>query len=188
MNVGCLDFLKKKKFDESFFILYGNEPVCIYKSKEHIIQSHFSNLEFKRINLDLEDKDFFEILNETTMSQDMFASGKIIFFNFSKNRFNKEIRERIQLISNHDANILSVLEITDVKQSTLKKDVLSKLSKGMFVDCSEPSEKEIFECFEHFRLVIYKTILKSMFDVPENWEGTDEKFSRLVRKKTQRNI
>jgi len=145
MNVGCLDFLQKKKFDESFFILYGNEPVCIYKSKEHIIQSHFSNLEFKRINLDLEDKDFFEILNETTMSQDMFASGKIIFFNFSKNRFNKEIRERIQLISNHDANILSVLEITDVKQSTLKKDVLSKLSKGMFVDCSEPSEKEIFE-------------------------------------------
>ena len=47
------------------------------------------------------------------------------------------------------------------------------------------SEKEILECFEHFRLVIYKTILKSIFDVPENWEGTDKQFSRIVWRKTK---
>ena len=145
MNTSCLDFLQKKELDKGFYILYGDEPACIYKSKEHIIQSNFLNSEFTRINLDLEDDDFIEILNEATMSQDMFASGKIIFFKFSKNRLNKEIREKIELISNHEADIVSVLEISEVKVSTLKKDLFSKLSRGMLIDCSEPSEKEIFE-------------------------------------------
>ena len=144
MNTSCLDFLQKKELDKGFYILYGDEPACIYKSKEHIIQSNFLNSEFTRINLDLEDDDFIEILNEAKMSQDMFASGKIIFFKFSKNRLNKEIREKIELISNHEADIVSVLEISEVKVSTLKKDLFSKLSRGMLIDCSEPSEKEIF--------------------------------------------
>ena len=145
MNTSCLDFLQKKELDKGFYILYGDEPACIYKSKEHIIRSNFLNSEFIRINLDLEDDDFIEILNEAKMSQDMFASGKIIFFKFSKNRLNKEIREKIELISNHEADIISVLEISEVKVSTLKKDLFSKLSRGMLIDCSEPSEKEIFE-------------------------------------------
>ena len=144
MNTSCLDFLQKKELDKDFYMLYGNEPACIFKSKEHIIQCNFLNSEFTRINLDLEDDDFIEILNEATMSQDMFASGKIIFFKFSKNRLNKEIREKIELISNHEADIISVLEISEVKVSTLKKDLFSKLSRGMLIDCSEPSEKEIF--------------------------------------------
>ena len=144
MNTSCLDFLQKKELDKGFYILYGDEPACIFKSKEHIIQSNFLNSEFTRINLDLEDDDFIEILNEVTMSQDMFASGKIIFFKFSKNRLNKEIREKIELISNHEADIVSVLEISEVKVSTLRKELFSKLSRGMLIDCSEPSEKEIF--------------------------------------------
>ena len=144
MNTSCLDFLQKNELDKGFYILYGDEPACIYKSKEHIIQSNFLNSEFTRINLDLEDDDFIEILNEATMSQDMFASGKIIFFKFSKNRLNKEIREKIELISNHEADIVSVLEISEVKVSTLRKELFSKLSRGMLIDCSEPSEKEIF--------------------------------------------
>ena len=144
MNTSCLDFLQKKELDQSFYMLYGDEPACIFKSKEHIIQCNFLNSEFTRINLDLEDDNFNEILNEATMSQDMFASGKIIFFKFSKNRLNKEIREKIELISNHEADIVSVLEISEVKVSTLKKELFSKLSKGMLIDCSEPSEKEIF--------------------------------------------
>tara|TARA_S200000501_G_scaffold167870_1_gene158148 strand:- start:432 stop:1382 length:951 start_codon:yes stop_codon:yes gene_type:complete len=144
MNTSCLDFLQKKEFDKGFYMLYGDEPACIFKSKEHIIQCNFLNSEFIRINLDLEDDDFIEILNEATTSQDMFASGKIIFFKFSKNRLNKEIREKIELISNHEADIVSVLEISEVKVSTLKKDLFSKLSRGMLIDCSEPSEKEIF--------------------------------------------
>ena len=144
MNTSCLDFLQKKELDKGFYMLYGDEPACIFKSKEHIIQCNFLNSEFTRINLDLEDDDFIEIFNETTMSQDMFASGKIIFFKFSKNRLNKEIREKIELISNHEADILSVLEISEVKVSTLKKELFSKLSSGMLIDCSEPSEKEIF--------------------------------------------
>ena len=144
MNASCLDFLQKKELDKGFYILYGDEPACIFKSKEHIIQSNFLNSEFTRINLDLEDDDFIEILNEVTMSQDMFASGKIIFFKFSKNRLNKEIREKIELISNHEADIVSVLEISEVKVSTLRKELFSKLSRGMLIDCSEPSEKEIF--------------------------------------------
>ena len=144
MNTSCLDFLQKKELDKGFYILYGDEPACIYKSKEHIIQSNFLNSEFTRINLDLEDDDFIEILNEAKMSQDMFASGKIIFFKFSKNRLNKEIREKIELISNHEADIVSVLEISEVKVSTLRKELFSKLSRGMLIDCSEPSEKGIF--------------------------------------------
>ena len=144
MNTSCLDFLQKKELDKDFYMLYGNEPACIFKSKEHIIQCNFLNSEFTRINLDLEDDDFIEILNEATMSQDMFASGKIIFFKFSKNRLNKEIREKIELISNHEADIVSVLEISEVKVSTLKKELFSKLSRGILIDCSEPSEKEIF--------------------------------------------
>ena len=144
MNTSCLDFLQKKELDKGFYMLYGDEPACIFKSKKHIIQCNFLNSEFTRINLDLEDDDFIEILNEATMSQDMFASGKIIFFKFSKNRLNKEIREKIELISNHEADIVSVLEISEVKVSTLKKDLFSKLSRGMLIDCSEPSEKEIF--------------------------------------------
>ena len=144
MNTSCLDFLQKKELDKGFYILYGDVPACIFKSKEHIIQCNFLNSEFTRINLDLEDDDFIEILNEATMSQDMFASGKIIFFKFSKNRLNKEIREKIELISNHEADIVSVLEISEVKVSTLRKDLFSKLSRGMLIDCSEPSEKEIF--------------------------------------------
>ena len=144
MNTSCLDFLQKKELDKGFYMLYGDEPACIFKSKEHIIQCNFLNSEFTRKNLDLEDDDFIEILNEATMSQDMFASGKIIFFKFSKNRLNKEIREKIELISNHEADIVSVLEISEVKVSTLKKELFSKLSKGMLIDCSEPSEKEIF--------------------------------------------
>ena len=145
MNTSCLEFLQKKELDKGFYVLYGDVPACIFKSKEHIIQSKFLNSEFTRINLDLEDDDFIEILNEAKMSQDMFASGKIIFFKFSKNRLNKEIREKIELISNHEADIVSVLEISEVKVSTLKKDLFSKLSRGMLIDCSEPSEKEIFE-------------------------------------------
>ena len=144
MNTSCLDFLQKKESDKGFYMLYGDEPACIFKSKEHIIQCNFLNSEFTRINLDLEDDDFIEILNEATMSQDMFASGKIIFFKFSKNRLNKEIREKIELISNHEADIVSVLEISEVKVSTLRKELFSKLSRGMLIDCSEPSEKEIF--------------------------------------------
>ena len=144
MNTSCLDFLQKKELDKGFYMLYGDEPACIFKSKEHIIQCNFLNSEFTRINLDLEDDDFIEILNEATMSQDMFASGKIIFFKFSKNRLNKEIREKIELISNHEADIVSVLEISEVKVSTLRKELFSKLSSGMLIDCSEPSEKEIF--------------------------------------------
>ena len=144
MNTSCLDFLQKKELDKGFYMLYGDEPACIFKSKEHIIQCNFLNSEFTRINLDLEDDDFIEILNEAKMSQDMFASGKIIFFKFSKNRLNKEIREKIELISNHEADIVSVLEISEVKVSTLKKDLFSKLSRGMLIDCSEPSKKEIF--------------------------------------------
>ena len=144
MNTSCLDFLQKKQLDKGFYILYGDEPACIFKSKEHIIQCNFLNSEFTRKNLDLEDDDFIEILNEATMSQDMFASGKIIFFKFSKNRLNKEIREKIELISNHEADIISVLEISEVKVSTLRKELFSKLSRGMLIDCSEPSEKEIF--------------------------------------------
>ena len=144
MNTSCLDFLQKKELDKGFYILYGDEPACIFKSKEHIIQCNFFNSEFTRINLDLEDDDFIEILNEAKMSQDMFASGKIIFFKFSKNRLNKEIREKIELISNHEADIVSVLEISEVKVSTLRKELFSKLSRGMLIDCSEPSEKEIF--------------------------------------------
>ena len=144
MNTSCLDFLQKKELDKGFNILYGDEPACIFKSKEHIIQCNFLNSEFTRINLDLEDDDFIEILNEATMSQDMFASGKIIFFKFSKNRLNKEIREKIELISNHEADIVSVLEISEVKVSTLRKELFSILSRGMLIDCSEPSEKEIF--------------------------------------------
>ena len=144
MNTSCRDFLQKKELDKGFYILYGDEPACIFKSKEHIIQCNFLNSEFTRINLDLEDDDFIEILNEATMSQDMFASGKIIFFKFSKNRLNKEIREKIELISNHEADIVSVLEISEVKVSTLRKELFSKLSRGMLIDCSEPSEKEIF--------------------------------------------
>ena len=144
MNTSCLDFLQKKELEKGFYMLYGDEPACIFKSKEHIIQCSFLNSEFTRINLDLEDDDFIEILNEATMSQDMFASGKIIFSKFSKNRLNKEIMEKIELISNHEADIISVLEISEVKVSTLKKDLFSKLSRGMLIDCSEPSEKEIF--------------------------------------------
>ena len=144
MNASCLDFLQKKELDKDFYMLYGDEPACIFKSKEHIIQCNFLNSEFTRINLDLEDDDFIEILNEATMSQDMFASGKIIFFKFSKNRLNKEIREKIELISNHEADIISVLEISEVKVSTLRKELFSILSRGMLIDCSEPSEKEIF--------------------------------------------
>ena len=144
MNTSCLDFLQKKELDKGFYVLYGHEPACIFKSKEHIIQCNFLNSEFTRINLDLEDDDFIGILNEATMSQDMFASGKIIFFKFSKNRLNKEIREKIELISNHEPNSVSVLEISEVKVDTLKKELFSKLSRGMFIDCSEPSEKEIF--------------------------------------------
>ena len=144
MNTSCLDFLQKKELDKGFYMLYGDEPACIFKSKEHIIQCNFLNSEFTRINLDLEDDDFIEILNEATMSQDMFASGKIIFFKFSKNRLNKEIREKIELISNHEADIVSVLEISEVKVSTLRKELFSKLSRGMLIDCSEPSEKGIF--------------------------------------------
>ena len=144
MNTSCLDFLQKKELDKGFYMLYGDEPACIFKSKEHIIQCNFLNSEFTRINLDLEDDDFIEILNEATMSQDMFASGKIIFFKFSKNRLNKEIREKIELISNHEADIISVLEISEVKVSTLRKELFSILSRGMLIDCSEPSEKEIF--------------------------------------------
>jgi len=144
MNTSCLDFLQKKELDKGFYMLYGDEPACIFKSKEHIIQCNFLNSEFTRINLDLEDDNFNEILNEATMSQDMFASGKIIFFKFSKNRLNKEIREKIELISNHEADIVSVLEISEVKVSTLRKELFSKLSRGMLIDCSEPSEKEIF--------------------------------------------
>lgn len=144
MNTSCLDFLQKKELDKGFYMLYGDEPACIFKSKEHIIQCNFLNSEFTRINLDLEDDDFIEILNEATMSQDMFASGKIIFFKFCKNRLNKEIREKIELISNHEADIVSVLEISEVKVSTLRKELFSKLSRGMLIDCSEPSEKEIF--------------------------------------------
>ena len=144
MNTSCLDFLQKKELEKGFYMLYGDEPACIFKSKEHIIQCNFLNSEFTRINLDLEDDDFIEILNEATMSQDMFASGKIIFFKFSKNRLNKEIREKIELISNHEADIVSVLEISEVKVSTLRKELFSKLSRGMLIDCSEPSEKEIF--------------------------------------------
>ena len=144
MNTSCLDFLQKKELDKDFYMLYGDEPACIFKSKEHIIQCNFLNSEFTRMNLDLEDDDFIEILNEATMSQDMFASGKIIFFKFSKNRLNKEIREKIELISNHEADIISVLEISEVKVSTLRKELFSKLSRGMLIDCSEPSEKEIF--------------------------------------------
>ena len=144
MNTSCLDFLQKKELGKGFYMLYGDEPACIFKSKEHIIQCNFLNSEFTRINLDLEDDDFIEILNEATMSQDMFASGKIIFFKFSKNRLNKEIREKIELISNHEADIVSVLEISEVKVDTLKKELFSKLSRGMLIDCSEPSEKEIF--------------------------------------------
>ena len=144
MNTSCLDFLQKKELDKGFYMLYGDEPACIFKSKEHIIQSNFLNSEFTRINLDLEDDDFIEILNEATMSQDMFASGKIIFSKFSKNRLNKEIKEKIELISNHEADIVSVLEISEVKVSTLRKELFSKLSRGMLIDCSEPSEKEIF--------------------------------------------
>ena len=144
MNTSCLDFLQKKELDKGFYILYGDEPACIFKSKEHIIQCNFLKSEFTRINLDLEDDDFIGILNEATMSQDMFASGKIIFFKFSKNRLNKEIREKIELISNHEADIVSVLEISKVKVSTLRKELFSKLSRGMLIDCSEPSEKEIF--------------------------------------------
>ncbi len=144
MNTSCLDFLQKKELDKGFYMLYGDEPACIFKSKEHIIQCNFLNSEFTRINLDLEDDDFIEILNEATMSQDMFASGKIIFFKFSKNRLNKEIREKIELISNHVADIVSVLEISEVKVSTLRKELFSKLSRGMLIDCSEPSEIEIF--------------------------------------------
>jgi DNA polymerase III delta subunit len=144
MNTSCLDFLQKKELDKGFYMLYGDEPACIFKSKEHIIQCNFLNSEFTRINLDLEDDDFIEILNEATMSQDMFASGKIIFFKFSKNRLNKEIREKIELISNHEADIVSVLEISEVKVSTLRKELFSILSRGMLIDCSEPSEKEIF--------------------------------------------
>ena len=144
MNTSCLDFLQKKELDKGFYMLYGDEPACIFKSKEHIIQCNFLNSEFTRINLDLEDDDFIEILNEAKMSQDMFASGKIIFFKFSKNRLNKEIREKIELISNHEADIVSVLEISEVKVSTLRKELFSKLSRGMLIDCSEPSEKEIF--------------------------------------------
>ena len=37
-----------------------------------------------------------------------------------------------------------MLEISEVKVSTLKKDLFSKLSRSMLIDCSEPSEKEIF--------------------------------------------
>jgi DNA polymerase III delta subunit len=144
MNTSCLDFLQKKELDKGFYMLYGDEPACIFKSKEHIIQCNFLNSEVTRINLDLEDDDFIEILNEATMSQDMFASGKIIFSKFSKNRLNKEIMEKIELISNHEADIISVLEISEVKVSTLKKDLFSKLSRSMLIDCSEPSEKEIF--------------------------------------------
>ena len=144
MNTSCLDFLQKKELDKGFYVLYGHEPACIFKSKEHIIQCNFLKSEFTRINLDLEDDDFIGILNEATMSQDMFASGKIIFFKFSKNRLNKEIREKIELISNHEADIVSVLEISEVKVSTLRKELFSKLSRGMLIDCSEPSEKEIF--------------------------------------------
>ena len=50
-------------------------------------------------------------LKKNTKNTPLFAQFQhfSIFFNFSKNRFNKEIRERIQLMSNHDANILSVL-------------------------------------------------------------------------------
>ena len=144
MNTSCLDFLQKKELDKGFYMLYGDEPACIFKSKEHIIQCNFLKSEFTRINLDLEDDDFIEILNEATMSQDMFASGKIIFFKFSKNRLNKEIREKIELMSNHEADIVSVLEISEVKVSTLRKELFSKLSRGMLIDCSEPSEKEIF--------------------------------------------
>ena len=144
MNTSCLDFLQKKELNKGFYMLYGDEPACIFKTKEHIIQCNFLNSEFTRINLDLEDDNFNEILNEATMSQDMFASGKIIFFKFSKNRLNKEIREKIELISNHEADIISVLEISEVKVSTLRKELFSKLSSGMLIDCSEPSEKEIF--------------------------------------------
>ena len=37
-----------------------------------------------------------------------------------------------------------MLEISEVKVSTLRKELFSKLSRGMLIDCSEPSEKEIF--------------------------------------------
>jgi len=69
-----------------------------------------------------------------------------MFFNFSKNRLNKEIREKIELISNHQTDIISVLEIAEIKAATLKKekDLFSKLSTGVLIDCSEPSEDEIF--------------------------------------------
>ena len=41
MNISCLDFLQKKNLEENLFVIYGKEPACIFKSKEHIIENSF---------------------------------------------------------------------------------------------------------------------------------------------------
>ena len=99
MNISCLDFLQKKNLEENLFVIYGKEPACIFKSKEHIIENSFLDSEYKKIKLDIEEEDFILNFNGSLASQDMFSSSKVLFINFIKNRLNKDVKEKIEYIS-----------------------------------------------------------------------------------------
>ena len=163
MNISCLDFLQKKNLEENLFVIYGKEPACIFKSKEHIIENSFLDSEYKKIKLDIEEEDFILNFNGSLASQDMFSSSKVLFINFIKNRLNKDVKEKIEYISktlteeknpfaetirrkdkNISGNVIVVLEMTELKIETAKKEILTNFKKGIFVNCSEPPPTEIF--------------------------------------------
>ena len=163
MNISCLDFLQKKNLEENLFVIYGKEPACIFKSKEHIIENSFLDSEYKKIKLDIEEEDFILNFNGSLASQDMFSSSKVLFINFIKNRLNKDVKEKIEYISktlteeknpfaetirrkdkNISGNVIVVLEMTELKIETAKQEILTNFKKGIFVNCSEPPPTEIF--------------------------------------------
>ena len=146
MNTGCLDFLQKKKLDESFFLLYGNEPICTFKSKEHIINVHFPNLEFKRINLDLEDNDFIERINRLTFDK--------LLEIFNNNIENKVLSDCLESV----IGCIYLDQGLEVAEKFIIKNWKKYLNKSLITERDSKTKLQEYSLKTHKTLPIYKLI------------------------------
>ena len=79
----------------------------------------------------------------------LFNEEKVIFISFKKNRLNKEILNKFQLIMEYVTKNTIVVDIPNLTKNTIEKELINhKDGNAIFIDCFMPFESEVRKFLE----------------------------------------
>ena len=147
-QIRAINFLASHEHQSVKFFIYGNEHALCYRSKHHCVKNKDLKI-MEKVFLDLESVDFESLLNQSLMSNSLFNEEKIIYIAFKKNRLNKELLNKFQLIMEYVTKNTIVVDIPNLTKKTIEKELINhKDGNAIFIDCFMPFESEVRKFLE----------------------------------------